>query len=87
MKNCVFLTFLLATCTVEKTGEESEEREEGEKIFLAIINRIDRLSPDQFHGVFVKHIPVIEDVLAFKILLLHNLWDGNKQTLPENLLE
>ena len=43
--------------------------EESSKFFKLFINKMDGLSPNQFHGVHMNDIPTVEDLLAVNILL------------------
>ena len=43
--------------------------EETSKIFNSFINKMDGLSPNQFKGVHMNDIPIVEDLLTLSILL------------------
>ena len=53
---------------------------EGEtsKLFKLFIKKMDGLSADQFHGVQMNDLPIVEDLLTLKILLYDiDIVDGN----------
>ena len=43
--------------------------EETSKIFDSFINKMDGLSPNQFKGVHMNDLPIVEDLLTLNILL------------------
>ena len=43
--------------------------QETSKIFNFFINKMDGLSPDQFHGVHLNDVPTVEDLLTLNIVL------------------
>ena len=52
--------------------------EETSKLFSLFINKMDGLSADQFQGVHINDIPIVEDLLALNILLYDmDIVDGN----------
>ena len=52
--------------------------EETSQIFDSFINKMDELSPNQFKGVHMNDIPIVEDLLALNILLYDiDIVDGN----------
>ena len=52
--------------------------EETSQIFNSFINKMDGLSPNQFKGVHMNDIPIVEDLLALNILLYDiDIVDGN----------
>ena len=52
--------------------------EETSKLFNLFINKMDGLSPNQFQGVHMNDIPIVEDLLTLNILLYDvNIVDGN----------
>ena len=52
--------------------------EETSKIFNSFINKMDGLSPNQFKGVHMNDIPIVEDLLTLNILLHDiDIVDGN----------
>ena len=52
--------------------------EETSQIFISFINKMDGLSPNQFKGVHMNDIPIVEDQLAPNILLYDiDIVDGN----------
>ena len=53
-------------------------REETSKLFNLFINKMDVLSADQFQGVHMNDIPIVEDQLTLNILLYDiDIVDGN----------
>ena len=56
------------------------QRLEGEisKLFNLFINKMDGLSPNQFHGVQMNDIAIVEDLLTLNIVLyIIDIVDGN----------
>ena len=52
--------------------------EETSQIFNSFLVKIDGLSPNQFKGVHMSDIPIVEDLLALNILLYDiDIVDGN----------
>ena len=52
--------------------------EETSKIFNSIINKMDGLSPNQFTGIHMENIAIVEDLLTINILLYYiDIVDGN----------
>ena len=52
--------------------------EETSKLFILFINKMDGLSPNQFQGVHMNDIPIVEDLLTLNILLYDiDIVDGN----------
>ena len=52
--------------------------EETSQIFNSFINKMDGFSPNQFKGVHMNDIPIVEDLLALNILLYDiDIVDGN----------
>ena len=52
--------------------------EEKSKIFNSFISKMDGLSPNQFKGVHMNDIPIVEDLLTLNILLYDiDIVDGN----------
>ena len=52
--------------------------EENQNMFNLFINKMDRLSPSQFQGVYMNDIPTVEDLLTLKILQYDSDFvDGN----------
>ena len=58
---CASFVRLLSICI--------QRLEETPKSFNLLINRLDGLSADQFQGVHLNDIPIVEDLLTFNILL------------------
>ena len=52
-------------------GKERLE-EKTSKLFTSFINKMDGLSPNQFHAVHMNDIPTIEDLLTLNFLLYDN---------------
>ena len=58
--------------------ENQRLEEETSKLFIFIINKMDGLSLNQFHGVHMNDIPTVEDLLTLNILLYDIvIVDGN----------
>ena len=52
--------------------------EETSKLFNLFINKMDGLSPNQFQGVQMNDIPIVEDLLTLNIVLYDiDFVDGN----------
>ena len=52
--------------------------EETSKVFNSFVNKNDGLSPNQFNGVHINDIPIVEDLLTLNILLYDiDIVDGN----------
>ena len=52
--------------------------EETSKLFILFINKTNGLSPNQFQGVHMNAIPIVEDLLTLNILLYYiDIVDGN----------
>ena len=69
---CVFRTHALHLHGNQRLEEETS------KLFNLFINKMDGLSPNQFHGVHMNNIPAVEDLLTLNILLYDiDIVDGN----------
>ena len=69
---CLFCALALHLHVNQRVEEETS------KLFNLFINKMDRLSADQFQGVQMNDIPIVEDVLTLSILLYHkDTADGN----------
>ena len=56
----------------------NQRLEETSKLFSLFINKMDRLSADQFHGIHMNDVPMVEGLLNLNILLYDmNIVDGN----------
>ena len=69
---CIFRAFAL-----HLQGNQQLE-ETNSKMFNLFINKMDRLNADQFQGVQMKDLPIVEDLLTLNILLYDiDIVDGN----------
>ena len=69
---CLFRALALHLHGTERLGEETS------KLFNLFINKMDGLSPNQFQGVHMNDIPIVEDLLTLNILLYDIIIvDGN----------
>ena len=69
---CLFLALALHMHGTQRLEEETS------KIFTLFINKMDELSPNQFQGVHMNDIPIVEDLLTLNILLYDiDIVDGN----------
>ena len=56
----------------------NQRLEETSKIFNFYMNKMDRLSPRQFHGVHLNEVPIVEDLPLVNILLYDiDIVEGN----------
>ena len=68
---CLFCTPALYLNGIQRMDETSI-------YFILFMNRMDGLSPNQFKGVHMNDIPVVEDLLTTNILLYDiDIVDGN----------
>ena len=69
---CLFRALALHLHGTQRLEEETS------KLFNLVINKMDGLSADQFQGVHMNDIPIVEDVLILNILLYDiDIVDGN----------
>ena len=69
---CIFRALALHFHGTQRLEEETS------KIFNSFINKMDGLSPNQFKGVHMNDIPIVEDLLTLNILLYDiDIVDGN----------
>ena len=69
---CLFRALVLHLDGTQRLEEETS------KMFNLFINKMDGLSADQFQGVHMNDIPIVEDLLTLIILLYDiNIVDGN----------
>ena len=69
---CLFRAFALHLHGKQRLGEETSQN------FNSYINKMDGLSPNQFKGVHMNVIPIVEDLLTLNILLYDiDIVDGN----------
>ena len=69
---CLFRALALHLHGTQRLEQETSQ------IFNSFINKLDGLSPNQFKGVHMNDIPIVEDLLTLNILLYDiNIVDGN----------
>ena len=69
---CLFRALALHLHDTQRLEEKTS------KLFNLFINKMDGLSPNQFHGVHMKDSPTVEDLLTLNILLYDiDFVDGN----------
>ena len=69
---CLFRALALHMQSTQRLEEETS------KLFNLLINEMDRLSADQFHGVHMNDILFVEDLLSLNIVLYDiDIVDGN----------
>ena len=69
---CLFRALALHLHGTQRLEEETS------KFFDFFINKMDGLSPNQFQGVHMNDIPIVEDLLTLNILLYDiDMVDGN----------
>ena len=69
---CLFRALALHLHGTQRLEEETS------KLFNLFINKMDGLSADQFQGVHMKDIPIVEDLLTLNVLLyVMDIVDGN----------
>ena len=69
---CLFRALALQLHGTQRLEEETS------KLFNLFINKMDGLSPNQFQGVHMNDIPIVEDLLTLNILLYDtDILDGN----------
>ena len=79
---CIFCALALHLHGNQRLEEETS------KLFNLFINEMDGLSADQFQGVHMNDLLIVEDLLIPNILLYDiDIVDGNIPTLSENLLD
>ena len=69
---CLFCALALHLHSVQQLEEKTS------KLFNIFINKMDGLSPNQFHGVHINDIPTVEGLLTLNIVLYDiDIMDGN----------
>ena len=69
---CLFRALVLHLHGTQRLEEQTS------KLFNLFINKMDGLSPNQFQGVHMNDIPIVEDLLTLNILLYDiDIVDGN----------
>ena len=69
---CLFRALALPLHGTQRLEEETS------KLFISFTNKMEGLSPNQFQGVHLNDIPIVEDLLTLNILLYDiSIVDGN----------
>ena len=69
---CLFRALALHLHGTQRLEEETS------KLFILFTNKMEGLSPNQFQGVHLNDIPIVEDLLTLNILLYDiGIVDGN----------